>query len=247
MQNPKCHRPLVSDNRNCSTVLRTPQTISVVIEWHVSSRATFNSSRKGERKKKQKKTLSCRVLACLFYGLIFVGHSAEGMLQRKEFLTIWQGRLSGDTCYWNRDMFIWFKDSSGHLLCHWKWSLALLFELTVCLIQIWQVVAWQEGAGFNHQDGAVKSAKCTDLTNQDVRHIVSVTFFKALIVALQEQGPLPFRPRSRFATNETLRIQRTSWNLSGGGVNHRLHPQHYTHSRGLLQRNIPAVCQPVDK
>lgn len=91
---------------------------------------------------KKKRNLSCGDLACLFYGLIFVGHDAQGTLQRKEFLTICQGRLSGDTCYWNGDIFNSFKDSSGHLLCHWKWSLALLFELTVWLIQVWQVVVW---------------------------------------------------------------------------------------------------------
>lgn len=125
--------------------------------WLSDMSAAEQPSTAAERGKKQK--LSCGVLACLFYGLIFVGHDAEGMLQRNEFLTICQGRLSGDTCYWNRDMFIWFKDSSGHLLCHWKWSLALQFELTVCLIQIWQVVAWQEGAGFNHQNGAVKTVR----------------------------------------------------------------------------------------
>lgn len=135
--NPKCRQSLVSDNWSCSRVLKAPQTISVMIDWHVSSWATINSCRK-----KKKRTLSCGVLACLFYGLIFVGHDAEGTLQRGEFLTICQGRLSGDTCYWNRDIFICFKDSSGHLLCHWKWSLALQFELTVCLIQIWQVVVW---------------------------------------------------------------------------------------------------------
>lgn len=95
-----------------------------------------------QKKERKKRTLSCGVLACLFYGLIFVGHDAEGTLQRGKFLTICQGRLSGDTCYWNRDIFICFKDSSGHLLCHWKWSLTLQFELTVCLIQIWQVVVW---------------------------------------------------------------------------------------------------------
>lgn len=135
MQNPKCHQSPVSDNKSYSRVLKMPQTISVVIDWHVSSWATINSCRK-------KKPLSCGVLACLFYVLIFVGHDAEGTLQRTEFLTICQSRLSGDTCYWNRDIFIWFKDFSGHLLCHWKWSLVLLFELTVCLIPIWQGVVW---------------------------------------------------------------------------------------------------------
>lgn len=118
-RNPKCHQSPVSDNRSCSRVLKTPLTISVVIDWHVSSWATINSCRERE-----KRNLSCGDLACLFYGLIFVGHDAEGTLQRKAFLTICQGRLSGDTCYWNGDIFNSFKDSSGHLLCHWKWSLA---------------------------------------------------------------------------------------------------------------------------
>lgn len=95
-----------------------------------------------QREEEKKRNLSCGDPACLFYGLIFVGHDAEGTLQRKEFLTICQGGLSGDACYWNGDIFNSFKDSSGHLLCHWKWSLALLFELTVWPIQVWQAVVW---------------------------------------------------------------------------------------------------------
>lgn len=108
--------------------------------WLTDMSAAEQPSTAAEKKKKR--TFSCGVLTCLFYGLIFVGHDAEGTLQRGEFLTICKGRLSGDTRYWNRDIFIYFKDSSGHLLCHWKWSLALQFELTVCLIQLWQVLVW---------------------------------------------------------------------------------------------------------
>lgn len=53
-QNPKCRQSLVSDNTSCSRVLKAPQTISVVIDWHVSSWATINSCRK---KKKEKNPL----------------------------------------------------------------------------------------------------------------------------------------------------------------------------------------------
>lgn len=70
--------------------------------------------------------------------------------------------------------------------------------------------------------------------------------FKSLIVPLQDKAHFHLI-HNLFATNKNLRIQRTGWNLSGGSVNQRLHPQYYIYSRGLLHRNIPAICQPVDK
>lgn len=131
-------------NLPCQTTGAAPELwrrLRLFLLWLTDMSAAEQPSTAAEREKK-KRNLSCGDLACLFYGLIFVGHDAEGTLQRKEFLTICQGGLSGDTCYWNGDIFNSFKDSSGHLLWHWKWSLALLFELTVWLIQVWQVVVW---------------------------------------------------------------------------------------------------------
>lgn len=136
-QNPKCHQSYVRQQER----LQSSEGASdyFCCDW-LTCQQLSNHQQLLKKEKKKKRTISCGVLACLFYGLIFVGHNAEGTQQRGGFLTICQGRLSGDTCYWNRDIFICFKDSTGHLLCHWKWSLAV--ELTVFLIQIWQVVVW---------------------------------------------------------------------------------------------------------
>lgn len=148
-------------NLSCQGTWAAPEfwrRLRLFLLWLTDMSAAEQPSTAAEKKKKKEtRSLSCGVLACLFYGLIFVGHDAEGTLQRGEFLTICQGRLSGDACYWNRDIFICFKDSSGHLLCHWKWSLALQFELTVCLIQIWQPVVWLAKRAFNVITGTAKT------------------------------------------------------------------------------------------
>lgn len=132
--NAKCQQSLLSDSWSCCriNVVRMVQTISVVIDWHVSNWATINSCRNNPT----------WGYGCLFYGLIFVGQDAEGTLHRKEYLTTCQNWISGDTYCWNQDIFIYFKDSSGHLLCHWNWRHALHFKLTVYHFPLWHDVAW---------------------------------------------------------------------------------------------------------
>lgn len=132
--NAKCQQSLLSDSRSSFriNVVRMVQTISVVIDWHVSSWATINSCRNNPT----------WGYSCLFYGLIFVGQDAEGTLHRKEYLTTCQNWISGDTYCWNQDIFIYFKDSSGHLLCHWNWRHVLHFKLTVYHFPLWHDVAW---------------------------------------------------------------------------------------------------------
>lgn len=131
----RCKMSAISPvSRSCFriNVMRMVQTISVVIDWHVGNWATINSC-------KNNPTWG---YSCLFYGLIFVGQDAEGTLHRKEYLTICQNWISGDAYCWNQDIFIYFKDSSGHPQCHWNWRHELHFKLTVLQFQMWQDVLW---------------------------------------------------------------------------------------------------------
>lgn len=92
-----------------------------------------------------------------------------------------------------------------------------------------------------------QKADSIDLTSRCVRHIVSITF-KSFNCGRAIWRPPLLHPESYFATNQSLYIQRTSWNLYGGGRNSLPPPtHHYIYSGGLLRRNIPTICQPVDK
>lgn len=152
------------------------QTISAAIDWHVSSWATIYSRRNNP-------TWGS---SCLFYGLIFMGHDAKGTLHRKEYLTICQKSISGDTNCWNQDIFIYFKHPSGHLLCHWNQNCTVHFKLTVYQVQMWQnavrfLSVKQIGITFNHQDNAayvIGKKECPDPGNQDIIEFSCI--FKAL-------------------------------------------------------------------
>lgn len=82
----------MSANVSCQTakrclrinVVRTVQTISVVIDWHVSSWATINSLGNNPTR-----GLELFVFAGSIF-FFFVGQDAEGTLLRKEYLTICQ-------------------------------------------------------------------------------------------------------------------------------------------------------------
>lgn len=67
-----------------------------------------------------------------------MGQDAEGASLRKEYLTMCQNGTSRDIVCWNQDIFIYFKEPSGLLLCHWNWRHRLHLKWAVKQFRLWQ-------------------------------------------------------------------------------------------------------------
>lgn len=166
---------------SCSRVLKAPQTISVVIDWHVSSWATINSCREEEKKRDKKPLMWGSGLFVLWFD--FCGSrcrrnaTERGIFNNLPRQTVWRRVL--------------LKPGHIHLFQRFLWtptvSLKMESRATVRVNRLPDPnmtasgLACKKGVRCNHWNG--ENVHSTDPTSRCVRHIVSVTFLKALIVA----------------------------------------------------------------
>lgn len=130
---PKCHQSLVSDSRNFFRVLKVPQTISVMIDWHVSSWATINSCRKKENSLIRGSGLF--VLWFDFCGSRCRRNATErGIFNNLPRQTVWRHMLLKPGHIHLFQRFLWTPTVSL------KMESRATVQVNVCLIQIWQVV-----------------------------------------------------------------------------------------------------------